>query len=287
MSNYDKVAQRLALILSKLNSGDMVKVDELADEFGVSKRTIYRDLNERLSFLPLVEKGGFYYLEEYCLGKLGFNDIRGFAAISGVRELFPELKDEFIVEILNSKIDRTIAVLNDGFERVETKVFLELKRAIESFRIVVFWFKEKSRVVKPYKLVNRHGSWYLVAVEDGKLKSFSLGKIDDLKVLQDKFKKDENIEKEIDENFETWFSKDAVEVLLRVDKKIEYYIKRKKIFPSQEIIKEDEDYFIVRTFSSFEDELIAIVRYWIPHIKILSPQSLKEKLKNSLKIYET
>ncbi len=50
--NYDKLSQRLACIVMKLNNGERFTVKELAEEFNVNERTIQRDIKEKLSFLP-------------------------------------------------------------------------------------------------------------------------------------------------------------------------------------------------------------------------------------------
>ena len=71
---HDKIATGLAIILTKLNDGEKLNIDNLADEFNVPKRTIQRDLNERFSYLPIKKEDGLYFLEEYCLGKLNFED---------------------------------------------------------------------------------------------------------------------------------------------------------------------------------------------------------------------
>ncbi|MEY4504031.1 MAG: hypothetical protein RL154_323, partial [Pseudomonadota bacterium] len=42
---------------------------------------------------------------------------------------------------------------------------------------------------------------------------------------------------------------------------------------------------IVQTKIAFEDEILNIVKYWIPYIKIKSPIYLQEKLHNVLKEY--
>jgi predicted DNA-binding transcriptional regulator YafY len=51
MKKHDTIATRLSIILNKFNSGERFSVDDLVDEFGVTKRTVQRDLNERLSYL--------------------------------------------------------------------------------------------------------------------------------------------------------------------------------------------------------------------------------------------
>ena len=43
--------------------------------------------------------------------------------------------------------------------------------------------------------------------------------------------------------------------------------------------------FIVSTHVSYEEEILKIVRYWIPNIKIVSPVSLRDRLMKQLEGY--
>ncbi len=52
---HDKIGTRLGLIITKLNNGERFTAEELANEFNVNVRTIQRDLNERLSDIPIIE----------------------------------------------------------------------------------------------------------------------------------------------------------------------------------------------------------------------------------------
>ena len=74
--SHDTIATRLALILTKLNNGERFTIEELSDEFNVNVRTIQRDLNERLSYIPIVKEQGYYFMDSYTLGKLNFEDIK-------------------------------------------------------------------------------------------------------------------------------------------------------------------------------------------------------------------
>ena len=65
MKEHDTLVTRLSQILIKLNSGEELDMDSLAEEFNVSKRTIQRDLNVRFSYLPLKKENGKYSLESY------------------------------------------------------------------------------------------------------------------------------------------------------------------------------------------------------------------------------
>lgn len=85
MKEYDKLSIRLVQILSKFNNGESLSAQEL----NVDTRTIQRDLNERLTFMPIKKENGRYVLESFALGKLSFKDIQNFATLSGIAELYP------------------------------------------------------------------------------------------------------------------------------------------------------------------------------------------------------
>nr|MBL0711271.1 HTH domain-containing protein [Colwellia sp.] len=68
----------------------------IADIINVSTRTIQRDINERLAFLPLERNGNKISLCATALGKLTKKDIRNFAQLSGISQLYPNLDSHFI-----------------------------------------------------------------------------------------------------------------------------------------------------------------------------------------------
>ena len=73
---HDKIGTRLELIITKLNNGERFTAEELADEFNVNVRTIQRDLNKRLSYIPLQKEQNYYFLSPHALGKLSYKDIQ-------------------------------------------------------------------------------------------------------------------------------------------------------------------------------------------------------------------
>jgi len=285
--SHDTIATRLALILNKLNSGEHLSIEELADEFSVTTRTIQRDLNERLSFLPFKIENGFYGLEEYCLGKLNFQDMRTFATLSGIKELYPSLGDEFLVDLLNSKVSSAYLIRGFNQEDISSQAdeFKIINVAILKKIKLKFIYTNKARVVNPYKLVSNSGSWYLLADDNGILKNFTLSKISDLCQSQKFFQSNKEFLKRIEENQTTWFSNTTTEVLLEIDKSIAYYFERKQLVPNQKIIEKQKDKYLISTTISYDEEILGTVRYWMPHIKIISPTNLQEKLENTLKAY--
>ncbi|MDG6327524.1 HTH domain-containing protein [Glaesserella parasuis] len=57
MQKNTVLAQRLSEILSQLNQGKRIDINQLAEDFGVSVRTIQRDIKDRLAFLEWEESG--------------------------------------------------------------------------------------------------------------------------------------------------------------------------------------------------------------------------------------
>jgi predicted DNA-binding transcriptional regulator YafY len=283
---HDTLAIRLAQILTMFNDGRRFTLNELAEEFNVDKRTIQRDFN-RLSCLPIEKKDGYYYLEAYALGKLSFKDIKQFATFSGIRELYPELSDALIVDVLNVRTNKTLEVSGHTYENLSAMVddFNNIAAAIVNHTHIQFNYKDKPRTVQPYKLINTNGIWYLVGVEEGILKNFSFSSVTDLLVLEEDFKEDEEIIKNLEEHQGVWFTQNHIEVVLDIDASVSKYFLRRDLLPCQKILENTEEGLTLSAKVAYEEEILQVVRYWIPHIKITSPLYLQEKLEKSLKNY--
>lgn len=286
MKEHDKLSTRLSQILIKFNNGDRVTIEDLAEEFGVSKRTIERDF-VRFSYLPIIKENKEYYLENLAIGKLNFDDIKNFAIFSGVKSLFPSLTKQFLAEILTDKINKAFLVSNSGFEDIEKKqeIFYNLTSAICDQKIINFFYNDKARVVKPYKLINTNGIWYLNATENEDIKTYTFSKIKSLKVTDEKFIQNINILKEIERNEINFLSSITKEVHLQIDNSAKEYFLRKKVLSNMKIIDQTNEYFIVSTNVAFDDEILNIVKQWIPYIRIVSPFELQNKLQDTLKNY--
>lgn len=286
MKEHDKLSTRLSQILIKFNNGDRVTIEDLAEEFGVSKRTIERDF-VRFSYLPIIKENKEYYLEDLAIGKLNFDDIKNFAIFSGVKSLFPSLTKQFLAEILTDKINKAFLVSNSGFEDIEKKqeIFYNLTSAICDQKIINFFYNDKARVVKPYKLINTNGIWYLNATENEDIKTYTFSKIKSLKVTDEKFIQNINILKEIERNEINFLSSITKEVHLQIDNSAKEYFLRKKVLSNMKIIDQTNEYFIVSTNIAFDDEILNIVKQWIPYIRIVSPLELQNKLQDTLKNY--
>jgi predicted DNA-binding transcriptional regulator YafY len=291
--NHDTLVYRLSQILVKLNQGDKLDPLTLAEEFGVNLRTIQRDLNVRFAYLPLQKSQGRYYLDPTYLGKLNTRDIERFASLAGVRGLFPSLSDDFLGDIFDIRIQSALLVKGHNYENLSNKdeLFRQLERAIIARCHISFDYKKSEECkhyisVSPFKLINHKGIWYLVARDGDKLKTFSFSKIERLSQLNTHFSQEPEIDKMLQEEDGIWLGEEKKEIVLKISWEIAGYFKRRKLIANQIIEKELEDGgLIVSTKVVHANQVIPIVRYWIPHISIISPDALQTELEKELRNY--
>ena len=292
-SHHETLVYRLSQMLVKLNQGLKLDPKALAEEFKVNLRTIQRDLNERFAYLPLEKVDGHYRLDPTFLGKLSTKDIARFASLAGVRGLFPSLSDDFLRDIFDDRMQGALLVKGHNYEdlRGKEKLFGALEKAIYDRKQISFDYAKEGTLkgyigVAPYKLINHKGIWYLTALHDDKLKSFSFSKIQHLKVLDTGFEWDASLDSKISTDDGIWHSDTQREVVLKATPEVAGYFKRRKLIGNQVIEKELADgSLIISAKVSHDNQILPIVRYWMPNLTIISPESLQTELMQGLKAY--
>lgn len=295
-TTHDTLVYRLAQMLVKLNQGERLDPQALADEFGVNLRTIQRDLNVRFAYLPLQKKDGRYQLDPAFLGKLSTKDISRFAGLAGVSGLFPSLTDEFLRDIFDTRVQSAWLVKGHNYEKLDGKepLFRELEKAIIARKSISFDYrrtegeKKPYADVSPYKLINNKGIWYLAALDAAKLKAFSFTKICHLRVLDATFEWDARIDEEVCSEEGIWLSEQKQEIVMKISSEAAGYFKRRRLIANQVIEKELEDGgLIISAKIGHPNQVLPIVRYWLPNIRIISPESLQEEMERGLADYLT
>lgn len=160
----DSFGYRLIQILKKLNQGEKLDPQALAEEFNVSLRAIQRDLKERFGFLQLEKTKGRYHLHTAFLGKLSLRDIEHFACLAGVSGLFPSKNDDFLREIFDARVQSALLVKGHHYEDLDGKEhnFHKLEQAILAHQKISYDYRKNDGIksyaeIEPYKLVNHEG----------------------------------------------------------------------------------------------------------------------------------
>ena len=279
--SHDTIATRIVLILQRLNSGERLSLVELSKEFNVSLRTLQRDFNERLNFMPIDVDNGYYSLPSYCLGSLTFSDARELLFSVGTDGLYPKLTNNFLVDLLNKNLNNSISVEGYSYENIalKEKEFFLINLAIIKGHQLSLEYKAKKRLLKPYKLFNTQGIWYLIADEDGILKNFSFTKIEKLKLLKNSsFTKEKRFIEQIESKTTRWVTNSQIEIILEIDSSVVEYFTRRELLKNYKVLKTTQEYTRISATASYEQEILSLVQYWIPHIIIIEPQHLQEKM---------
>lgn len=291
-SGHDLLAWRLAAILLKLNRGERLDIGKLAEEFNVHKRTIQRDLQDRFAFLPLEKADGLYALEPAFLGRITYRDVERFASLAGIKGLFPGLDTQFFRELFDSRLSDTLNVHEGSYEDLRSRMgdFRVLQQAIGQRRKVRFLYQKaddrKWVEVAPYRLINHAGIWYLAAADNGQPKSYAFTRISSLNPLDETYTSDSGITALLDREDSIWLNEKKTEVILAIAPAAATYFLRRKLIAQQVIEKELESGgLIVSGKFAHPNQILPIARYWIPHVRIISPESWQAELQLGLQAY--
>lgn len=291
ISNKEAQLSRLLQMLEILSREKRLNRDELLDRFSIDIRTFQRDIKKIKDECNLDitrSKDGFYYLNRglEADGALSFNDIKLFAKNSGFGDIYPSLDDETITDALNTDFSKFYAINSQTSKNQKelSAIFDDLRNAIKEHLELNFYYDGKERLVKPYRLDFVDGIWYLLGDEKTKLKSFSLLKIKNYQILGG-FEPSRIFLRRIKENDLEWISQNIKTARILVLPRAREYFERKNLFKSFKILKDDDNGILLEVRFTFDDELLNVVKAWIPYIKIVEPQELNAKLKNSLLEY--
>ncbi|MDQ7060083.1 MAG: WYL domain-containing protein [Sulfurimonas sp.] len=296
--NYDKILIRLTTILAKLNDGEALSVKELAEEFNVSSKTIQRDFNERLSAFHIYQDKRLWKMQE------------GFSI-----EKTKSLEEQLVLEILE-KMTESIGgsfartshqllskIKNEDFNPIYTKLNIEdisdkfdyigmIEQAIKEKRELECSYKNDregifTAFIQPLKIVNYEGFWYLVALRDDYVEKYYLKTISNLKLTDRIFEVSPKIDKMLNDSINIWFQSDVepFKVKIYADEVATKYFKRRAL-PTQSIESLHQSgtmEFIVKI--THEMEIIPIIKYWIPHLRVLEPAWINDIVDEELEIY--
>lgn len=296
--DYDKILTRLSFILSKLNDGEALSVKELAKEFNTSERTVQRDFNERLVSFPIYQENKKWKMQD------GFKVQKS-----------KSLEDEIVLDIIEkitegiggkfaSKSHKLLSkIKNEDFNPIYTKLNIEdISDKFGEIQIIEGAIKAKKEIecsyddqrhdifsvtLKPLKIVNFEGFWYLVALQDEVLKKYYLKNISNVKAIDITFATDAKLEDLLENSVSVWFQNgiEPFEVKIYANKIATKYFQRRPL-PTQSIESLGQDgtmEFVVKI--THEMEIIPIVKYWLPHIRVIEPQWIQDMIDEDLKEY--
>lgn len=207
-------ASRLLTILTTLQARGQVTAQSLADEAGVSVRTIYRDIDALSGAgIPVYSErgadGGYRLLDGYRVRLNGLSPreaealfmsgLAGPAADLGLGAVMAAAQMKLLVALppeLRASAERMQARFHldtpSWFGEADQPTHLQaVANAVWSqTRLQIryrSWKAEKSRVVDPLGVVLKGGAWYLAGAVDGSVRTYRVSRILELEVLDERF----------------------------------------------------------------------------------------------------
>jgi predicted DNA-binding transcriptional regulator YafY len=282
-----KLAQRLSHILALLHQGDTIDKHQLAQHFDVSVRTIERDLSERMAGTAECREDGEWQLTLKSRSTIPTRHLNSYARMAGTEHLFPDSSLPYLLTQLETpEPQRATQVQPTPHEdlRQRNPLFAQLQAAIEQRHECRFIYKAKPRHAQPYRLIHKNGVWYLAAEEGERLKNFSVALIEHLQVDEaSRFAPKPAHQHYINTKDDVWFTEGTTEVLLRVAPEAAHYFARRPLLPHQQQRQDNDGSLLVTTHINHIHQLLPVVRYWLPHVRIVAPAAWHQALVDGLR----
>jgi predicted DNA-binding transcriptional regulator YafY len=207
-------ASRLLSILIMLQLRGQLTAEYLAEEFEVSVRTIYRDIDAlSAAGIPVYGDrgpgGGFQLIDGYRTKLTGLDPdeteamlligLPGAAQAMGLGNAAKRARNKLLVALPGSGGDEASRIAGrfhldsaDWYRAARPTPFLaQVARAVLDRQLLAMtyqsWTAQRDWVVEPYGLVLKAGNWYIVASGHGKMRSFNVADIKAINVLPDRF----------------------------------------------------------------------------------------------------
>ncbi len=292
-TKYNRINQVYAMLKNNVHG---MTIAELAKELDVSTKTIQRDLYEVLKGLGAVKEGRNWKIDP----KLANDDLNtNERLILGILDemaksagkIFYSKAHSLLTQITQQLEHPIFANVNGEYlEEKNIELFENIEKAIKEKNEIKFDYEKYNFHVKPLKLAFFDGFWYLLAlhIHNNKetFKKYHLKTIRNVQALNKTFEIPALVEERLKYANSVWFNLDEQFVVrLFIDKEIKKYFERKPL-RGQTIIGEDKDGSIeIEIKISNTMEILPLILYYIPYIKVLEPQSLADEIKNRVQGY--
>lgn len=196
------------------------------------------------------------------------------------------LFDKFESELCNNVYQKSSVEKIDTFK----SEIIQIKNAIESKQVIQCFYNQKEREIFPLRILNLEGYWYLIVYEpeDKRIKTFHLNTIKITSVLHKHYEFDEEKIKPFDNAITAYYKPEnpPIEVKLFVDKNISRFFIRKPLNPTQRVLTTYNDGSIdIEVVVTDLMELIPTIQKFIPFVAVISPNTLKDEIKQNIQIY--
>ena len=287
--------ERISYLYNRLSKSSAT-ITELSKELGVSTKTIQRDLHEVLRDAGAVCEGRLWKIDKTKAGSrlksdegivLGILD----ELAKGAGKQF-YLKAHNLIEQISSNLNHPIYANIDSealnSEHLET--FTVLENAIKNKTAIRCDYRKGSFELKPLKLVFFDGFWYLLVFDiktNDTFKKFHLKTLKNIEPLDLKFEIPPELEEGLAKANSIWFQphKKPFTVRLFIEKDAVIYFERKPMKSQSFSARYPDGSAEITIEATDEMEILPVVQWYLPLVKIVEPQWLADEFKTTIQDY--
>ncbi|MFT4534987.1 MAG: putative DNA-binding transcriptional regulator YafY [Saprospiraceae bacterium] len=303
MNKFDRVISTLVLLQTK----KVVKAAAIFERFGISLRTVYRDINTlRTAGIPIVGDTGIGYsiMEGYRLSPIMFNEGEA-ASLLTAEKFIGKMTDQDtqayyssalmkIKAILRSSEKQPLAVLDNSiaisdYNNKENKTYLQdLFKSIATKNVLYIHYQKEdgstsNRKLEPIGCYYQFNNWYLVAFcqLQNDYRIFMINRIVTLQRLDQHFDTEHiSLQNYIESQNEDWKAQhqfQTIEIAFKHDF-VKFAESRKFYFGfvEQTIVKD-------AVHMKFQNSSLEIIARWLlqfgDQATVLAPAELKDRVK--------
>lgn len=301
-----KIDRLLSIVVFLLNR-DLTSASVLAERFGVSVRTIQRDMESiDLAGIPVVSVqgpcGGYGIMEGYKLDKRLVTEDDLFYIVTALRSIGDSLEDRRIDDAaekvrgllpaagtagFRSRTERLhidFSMLGGGPE--QRAAFKTVQTAVDSDRLLRIDYtnnrlRRESRIVEPMTIVFKWRSWYLYAYcrlrEDYRL--FRISRIKNPEPLGERFRRRPLGFEEFSRDYDPEKTGKVTELLLRFSAEVAPLVE--EFYNKEDLTRAENGALIARARMPEDGWMYGYILSYGAFVEVLEPAGVREAIKNA------
>lgn len=312
---YYRVRRMVQMVRDGTHSGKPPNSTDFMTEFGVSRRTVARDLDflrdeERVPLAYDEARHGFRLTDEsYTLPPISISRREAFS-FGLARKLLAHYEGTPLHLDMRSVLDKIaeslegditiepdwfsehIGVLPEDRVRIDPEVWAQLAGFVESRKAIqaeyqTFAGRMSEYELHPYHLLAYHGNWYVLArhVAKDRVATFAVSRFQRIEATGQTFARPADFSPEAyaRQSFGIAGGEEPIVVRLLFEAKLAVYITERQWHRSQEFGTRPDGCVEMRMETTGRKELVRWILSWMPDVKVLSPKSLRERITEKLR----
>jgi len=292
----------LPTLLKSLANGEGLNVTELSKQHSIPIKTLQDNIKKNLQALfpddiKYSKSTHNWYSEKNFLAEtlLSADELVTMKLLEDHSDKFSDKFSRSTQRLFNRfKKRASLAIFKktkmEKIEKDDEGKLAIIKNAIAAKYVLKCRYNKKDRLVHPLKIVLLEGYWYLLVYDTSgeTIKTFHLKSIEALELTKEFFEAPSiDIQNKLDGAINAYFKdRPIINVELLVHEKVIRYFKRQPLSKHQFLFPDvDPKYTKLTIPVTDEMEIIPTIQQFLPYVKVLSPDSLDEQIKENLKNY--